>query len=248
MTVIATAKTVVSIGQYLNQKLIQYREDKNRDFFNELLRSYRDGACSPEEFEETIDAQISSMKSRDSFMRILSFSYKTLLDSVDDRVIPALARLTAEYMEKVSNHDDSHFKAPVDAFFRGSCRLLSDITGDEFIELQKLCGSFAELPQNASFFYLDFTPGPIKFYDPSGVPNAGLTLHWLETGFVAVKSHSIAHAGQFEHIERLTHLLATNGFQSEPPDPIGKVLYGKFLIWLNAETAKRLARITLNKS
>lgn len=241
--IISTGKAAITLGQYMNRKLTEYQDEKGREYFNAILENYRNGSCSAEDFEQIIEEKLqSSIESRDAFIKLLTFSYRSLLDSVDDRVLPALARLTAGYMEKLTAGNIPHVTGAVDPFFRGMCRTLSDLTGDQYFELQKLSRHFDKMPNSMRFLYLDYRPGSVTYHDQHGTPDAGLSIH--EIG--PKEERRTAHLGEFKHILSICHLLITNGFEHKPERATShQSAYGSVLIWLEGGLAKRIASIVL---
>lgn len=82
---------------------------------------------TPAEVEERIRARADEPDVRETIFR----SLRALLDSVDDAAAVPLARLVAQYQ---------HRKARPDAFFRGVAHLVSELSGQEFVDMAQLVG------------------------------------------------------------------------------------------------------------
>ena len=140
-TVLGAAKAislVYRVYSSLESALVKHEQAKMEEWLEAIMAAYRNGTSSHEEFEREIDDRINGdIKSRDATLKILKQSYRALLDSVDDRILPSLAKLTAMYLEKIGA-DTIHIVAPVDYFFRRTCRLLMDLSYQDYQFLQRL--------------------------------------------------------------------------------------------------------------
>lgn len=211
-----TAKSVYSTATFLNAQLEKYKDEKTQEFFNAIIKNFRDGALSMEEFEDMLNRCLnSSLEKRDRLLKLLLFSYRSLLDSVDDRVLPALARLTALYLEKLSDENLLHAQVAVDSFYRGSCRLLSDLSGDEFEELKLLAKYIKDAPDDTTELYVDYMIEESRGRnDAKRSGNDYLLNVWMHFCKKRSVLQTINHSGQFQHIERLAELFIRNGFEA----------------------------------
>lgn len=141
----------VKLYQTITNGLENYHKLKASELISEVLKNYRDGAIENDqallaEFEKLLDRDL---QEREQLLKIFSFSYRTLLDAVDERILPSLAKLTAKYLEKIDpkfskplTPSDLHITRGVDGFFRGTCRTLTDLTYEEY---QCLVGMIREV-------------------------------------------------------------------------------------------------------
>lgn len=121
-------------------------EQKLLELLNETMRQARTGEINRDEFVAHYDTLLNgNMEAREQFLKVVTQATHTLLESIDDRILPALGRLTAEYLEKInkaffdplekSNH---HLMKGVDPYFRGMCRLLKDLMYEEYEALRTM--------------------------------------------------------------------------------------------------------------
>lgn len=137
---------VVSTWQALGKCYRARNEQKLLELVSEMMRQVREGETSFDEFVTHHDKLLNgSIEAREQFLKVITQASHTLLESIDDRILPALGKLTAEYIERInkaffdplekSNH---HLMKGVDPYFRGMCRLLKDLMYEEYEALRTM--------------------------------------------------------------------------------------------------------------
>ena len=120
----SVARMVLSIATGFKN----YKEKKETEWWESVVRNFQ--AQSNKLSQEEVESRLHDLAARENALKAMSLSWRYLLESVDDSVLPALACITAEYLAS---------EQLPDAFYRGVCRTLSDLSHKEFVDLQQLC-------------------------------------------------------------------------------------------------------------
>lgn len=226
--ILAGASVLPSIlGEVFSAGLDRKRRQAKR-FWEELLREIAaDEGVTREEVEERIQSLSDEPYVREAIFR----SLRALMDFVDDddAVTVPLARLVAESYRQ---------KARPDAFFRGTARLLTELSAAEVNELRRtLAWAFEGTEAGAlRLVVMEHSWGP----DRSPVPAPPHFLRFIKpTGGLA------EHHGRLDGIEdpaRLLHLLEAHGL-AQHSDDAGYFDVDPFRIRLERGVAERLQRI-----
>lgn len=181
----------------LLRSLITERQERiEREFWIHMAEELE--RHSPGHVRGALEDLIYKTSTQENAMKVISTAWRSLLESTDPCVMPALGTLAAQY-----------FNTPPDRFFRGLCRVLSDVSAAEFEELRKLMTEAAKLPADFPTFYVDYKPGRVDELDGRGAPMAGVWLWPSREMDVGPKLH----IGEMCHVERLGFLLMSNGFE-----------------------------------
>lgn len=118
------AKMAVSIATGFSE----YKAKKEKEWWESVVSNFQGRSVG--ETEAEVERRLHDLATRENALKAMSLSWRYLLESVDDSVLPALAAITAEYL--------ALDKLP-DAFYRDVCRTLSDLSYLEFMDLKQLC-------------------------------------------------------------------------------------------------------------
>lgn len=141
---------------------------------------------------------------------------RTVLDVLDDSVVPALGALAVEYQQQ---------KKPADSFFRGVTGILAGLSADEFTALREFvvaCDRFGE-DDDPLIVHANSHTGKIEI--------AHSNVEWIATGTVSV------------HSEMLFRLLKAHGISSEASTGRFGEQSGPAFLSVRRDTVARLVRI-----
>lgn len=120
---IAAGAGVKAIGQAIRHVINGRGASRAQRFEDELLRSIE------------ADPDTTARKLEDpNYQEVLFQCFRRAMDAIDPAVVPTLARLTAMYRDRHT-----------DAFFRGTGRLLQDLSGDELVALRQILTACSQL-------------------------------------------------------------------------------------------------------
>jgi hypothetical protein len=133
-----SAVTVLSTAKAWWNELIDARQEQ---WWQHVAKN-----VPPDDLSDIVEHQIHQDPRKKS--AILE-SLRALSQALDDAVIPALAALTAEYLREG--------KSP-DAFFRGTARLLTDISAEELNSLRSFVRALIEAEYKGPSFEVHYLP------------------------------------------------------------------------------------------
>jgi hypothetical protein len=130
--------------------------------------------------DETAMAHFRGLLQDPKYRRVLVETVRAKLEALADEVTPALAMLMRDY-ERTGR--------PPDWFFRAFCRVLQDLSADEFVELRELVARLKRALQNdswAGWLEIVMRPGKaeVEVVIPleGGSPNSHSTLTHIAVG------------------------------------------------------------------
>lgn len=126
--VASTGSSLAKMALSIATGFKSYKEKKENEWWESVVRNFQ--AQSIAMSQEEVEHRLHDLATRENALKAMSLSWRYLLESVDDSVLPALASITAEYLA---------FDKLPDAFYRGVCRTLSDLSHKEFMDLKQLC-------------------------------------------------------------------------------------------------------------
>lgn len=128
--VASTGFSIAKIARTLREQYIQHLAAKEEEFWQKIVSMYQ--AREPGVTEAEIEHRLHKLDKRENFLKAIMQSYRSLMESLDDSILPPLATITAEYL--------ALGRAP-DGFYRGTCRLLADLSFEEFESLKQIISS-----------------------------------------------------------------------------------------------------------
>lgn len=210
----------------LKALVMELRERSERRFWIDVVEKLekRGGA----EVRDKIESLIFDINSQENTLKVIATAWRSLMESNDPCVGPALSVLAAMY-----------FNTPPDSFFRGLCRVLVELDFSEFTELRRLLSAVVALPPDVKMLYIDYKPGRTDALDAEGKPMSGVWLHDLSSEKILI------HLGGVEHIERLCYLLKNNGFELPPSVTrwASRPAYGVIQTYLSREVAGKIVEV-----
>lgn len=161
-TVMPVANGILSIAKavkFVDQTVRDYQFEASQKLVTEVMSNFRNGTMNEKEQEEEFQKLFElPLERRTEVIKIWNLSYKTLLESVDEQMLIALGRLTSVYLEKMTlkrgqevKDTDVHLATALDGFFRSACRLLMDLTFDEYCSLKFLISSINRRIMNPDY-------------------------------------------------------------------------------------------------
>lgn len=174
----------------------QRRERRTLAWYDEYVRG--EEAVDPEAVEARLDAQADDAIVQETILE----GARAVDEALADEVVLHLARLTRFYVGSGRG---------ADAFFRGTRRLLSDLTGDEFSALRALVKELAEtsLPDDVVDLRVETHDEMISEYTREGVTR----LHLVGEG--KAREWRRCYLGTIPFALRLFHLLKVNGLGAD---------------------------------
>lgn len=153
------AHSLFKFADELYQIILDRKYEVSRKLITAVMNDLRKGVLTPEEVQAEFQELFARpFEERSQIIKILSLSYKTLLECVDERILLVLSRLTSMYLEKITMHrrkeikdTDIHLAVAIDGFFRSTCRLLMDLSYDEYCALRSLVCSTNEYLMNSDY-------------------------------------------------------------------------------------------------
>jgi hypothetical protein len=209
-----------------------------REFGARLARRVAPDARSEQEAAQRLRKQIES--SADAQRATLE-GVRRLLDSIAPEVAEPLADLTADYLDR-----------PVDGFFRGAARMLSDVTSEEFATLSELlrrvCTPTVLEGGDPTLMYWDRgsgEPGPNRLYynGKTEIENPERPRHtttWRILGMLEAQ-HDV-------HVLRVIQQLKLNRLADDPNDGGAIGVSGSRIVWISRSTLQRLAALIASPS
>lgn len=206
-----------------------FRSDR---FWKAVVEARRRDDVTPEEVAGMIEAHADEPWIRDNTIQ----SCRALALAVDDAVVPALGMLYAKYLGE---------KRRADRFFRGACRLLEDLSADEYEELQviiKACLGFMGADADESVV--------LRAEPETGGGALTVKIEHLETAIEATDGQ-YQPVGDCKHALRLIRLFISNDLADPRAffDNDGNTQpaeFGSHTMVLTRATAERVAEVIGN--
>lgn len=226
ITALAAGSKALSIASkaekgisFARKLYVEYLEKKQQEWWDCVVRMYEGRHI--EETKDDIESRLHDLDSRDRALKVISHSHKSLMDAIDDSVLPALAAITAEYI--------ALDRGP-DGFYRGVCRTLCDLSFEEFEDLKKLTISVENVIDDLEREYGSIAAIGLKF----GGEIEGIKADGISENGKPTSSRTISQVG---HFMRLMHLIRSNGLGSEYQ------LWGGQLIQIRSVDLRHLGRL-----
>lgn len=192
---LAKLKDGIDLVEMLSKLYHNYRNNKEKEWWEAVGRFYQGRSIG--ETREDIETRLHNLDSRERALKVILQSYRSLMDSIDDSVLPALAAITANYLSKD--------KQP-DFFFRGICRMLGDMSHGEYVTLKEIVSDALQRIEQHS---ADNEITKIQW--------------WLNTAHDVLRVQLISSdktdencRGVFENYERVMYLLYHNNLVERP--------------------------------
>jgi hypothetical protein len=225
---------VVAAGSALMQLGYGWMKERTETRWTKWTAAYIGGDAGADvaAFEKDLEAIVTGdAAGRDLVIE----NVRALADALSDVVVPALAKLTRDYISK---------KQGADAFFRGLRRILSDVSEDEYVALRDLVRRVCDLDVGTKE-----TVTLLNAAEGAYMPDSSRTLKYRVelpprppdgVHRPPGPEHALVAFGEVPHKLRLIHLLKTNGLAEDPATPTWGSANGPHAISLDRAMMARL--------